>query len=123
MTGIWTGKYEQLDPIKEGDETSARPSGNLTLDLDAGKRTIKGEMTLEWTTGINRTDKWFCKGGFKSERFLEITFQNRDDKIIQFGSLLMELDPLGKNLSGRVQGFGPVSGRIISGLVELTTEP
>ena len=119
VSGLWVGEYKQVDKLHT--RSSYNPCATLTLKIKAGRKLIKGNMELKWDkkTGLNRIDKAKIKGGFIKEEFLEIFFQNSDPKVVQFGNILLELDPLGKRLSGKLQGFGPTRKGIVTGNVNL----
>ena len=80
-------------------------------------------MELQIHAGeLSRSDQLILKGGFKMDRFLELNFHNAKDEVVQFGNIIMELDPMGDKMEGKMHGYGPVSKRIMTSNIYLTKE-
>lgn len=115
LNGTWKGTIRQLDDI---DGNKAR--GLAELNLHARRKRISGRITIEMTVGeSSHTTALKLKGGFKLDRFLELNCVNENEEIVQFGNLVLELDPYGNKMYGRIQGYGPISRKIVSSELDL----
>ena len=116
INGVWKGELEGLEMFN-----GTIPTGTLEISMKAKRRVVVGNMIINHAAGeLSRKDQIVSKGGFKMDRFLELNFHNTKDEIVQFGNLILELDPLGDKLEGKIHGYGPLSKRILSGNVYLT---
>lgn len=117
VEGRWVGRVEQnaFGPDKKPLEY------DVVFDLKVGHQ-ISGSMRVDlpaWVAEMyHRTAFEFeVTGGLLYQRYVRLNYQNRDSRVIQFGSLLAEVDDQGRDLSGPFVGYGALSNRIISGFM------
>ena len=112
VNGQWTGVIRHLEEFN-----GILPTGSIEISFLAKRKRITGQLTINHAAGdYERMDLMKFRGGFKMDRFLELDFQNARDEVVQFGNLILELDPLGDKMEGKMQGYGPSSKKILSGL-------
>jgi len=115
LNGSWKGNIEHLEEIN-----GLHASGTLEISFVAKRKKIRGELLINHAAGeFKRKDRMKFTGGFKMDRFLELNFQNANDEVVQFGNMIMELDPMGDKMEGKIHGFGPLSRKVLSGNVYL----
>ena len=56
-------------------------------------------------------------GGFYSQRFIKINYENTNKAILQFGTFIFKISDSAKVLKGNFVGYGYISGDIIAGNV------
>ena len=67
-------------------------------------------QNLDPDIGVNYT----LSGSVQYRRFLKLDYQCKDPGWIQFGHLLLEIEPTGKKMEGKLVGFGPTSRTIVT---------
>jgi len=116
---VLVGKWEGLE------RQAAGPDGQpieypVYLTIRWQDRVAKGDFRFVWSKeGVVLVDETLpFEGGFVSDRFLLLNFEDPISGKIQFGSLLLELSDDGSTLKGVDVGVGYSSGRIVTGDVE-----
>ena len=106
--GKWIGKFQQHNKVDNNELT-----GDIMLNIRIKRRTVIGTAEIHhfhfqtWNTLL-------FKGGFKTERFLSIEYTNKIGGILQFGHAMLELSGTGEQIKGKIMGYGPQSGEIVS---------
>ena len=59
-------------------------------------------------------------GGLVHNRFLQLNYLSADPTIVQFGSIVSEIDSRGTTMSGKLVGYGAYSEKIVSGKYHLS---
>ncbi|CAN2044577.1 conserved hypothetical protein [Candidatus Magnetomoraceae bacterium gMMP-13] len=118
LDGTWKGKAIQDFEIA-GKEISYEVS--LIFNLKR-KRRVYGTVKVKIPPEVAaEEDKIYLEfnGGFFKDRFLKIDYRNVNHSVTQFGTMLFELLPSGKQMTGRFVGFGYFSKKIIYGSIDL----
>ena len=104
--GNWKGHYKQT---LNGNMLSI----NLSMDLKVSSTgVITGKAKVPYGDETFELD---IKGGFYSERFLKMDYENQNKSVLQFGAFIFKLSDNSKRLAGNFVGSGHVSGDIIGG--------
>ena len=104
--GKWKGTFEQT---LNGNLHSIE----LQFDLKVtNSGAITGKVKVPYGT---ETFDLNIKGGFYSQRFLKMDYENADRAILQFGSFVFKLSDSAKKLTGYFVGYGHLSQKIIGG--------
>ena len=115
LNGLWVGaSYQEVLPKKKLIEVK-------TKIIFSGKGKIingEGNYSFVWK-GVKRNVSFVATGGFRKNRFLLLEYSNTDKSIIQFGNIIFEMMPNGKELKGHFQGYGFISKDIVNGSVIL----
>jgi hypothetical protein len=93
----------------------------ITATFSAKRKQIDGTAVIRVPEEDNKTieiDLTF-NGGFLHGRFLQLDYISKDKSIVQFGSVVLELDARGKRLNGRFTGYGARVEKIISGSIDM----
>jgi hypothetical protein len=53
------------------------------------------------------------------ERFMQSNYRSRDAGMLQFGTIVLDMDDIGETIRGSYIGYGALSKRIVPGDVEL----
>ena len=110
--GKWKGYIKQSlngDLLFENVKVSFKVSDNGS---------IKGEMKVPYKDELYELK---CTGGFYSQRFMKLEYENSNKAILQFGSMVIKLSDDSIKLEGYFVGNGvigrntPVSKNIIAG--------
>lgn len=110
ISGTWKGTYEQL--LNEKLITI-----DIVMELKISSRgTITGIAKVAYE---NYSFQVVIKGGFYSDDFLKMDYENSDRSVVQFGSFVFRLASNAKNIKGCFVGFGHINERIISGQATL----
>jgi hypothetical protein len=118
LDGKWVGTlHQEVGP-------DGRPlDADYTLRLSTSRKAVKGEGNSHFQLGDKKYEsKFHVVGGFLHDRFLRFTYDNVDETTLQFGAMMLELDPNGRSLTGRFVAYGFLSKRLIYGTIELTKE-
>ncbi|MGL4631019.1 MAG: hypothetical protein ACRCVT_07415 [Leadbetterella sp.] len=107
VTGRWKGSFEQ---IYNNQLTKFEVSLELKVDYN-GK--ISGKAQIPWVN--NSLIEVVLKGGFYSQRFLQMDYENIDKAIMQFGSYILKLSDNAEKLEGNFVGYSQHTGKIING--------
>ena len=121
LVGRWSGTFEQPD----------YPGGPLSVaarvEFDRGSGALKGNARVKATLlATHRSGPrdviitFDLSGGFQHSDLIKLEYRSADPGIVQFGSMMLELNPEGTRLDGRFVGYGSISESIISGIVALT---
>ncbi len=104
--GKWKGSYEQM---LEGSHRTI----DLTIELKVTTHgTIVGKAKVPYK---NELFEMNITGGFYSDSFLKMDYENSERAILQFGAFVFKLSDDSRKLTGCFVGYGQVSGAIISG--------
>lgn len=110
IEGKWAGTYSQNNKISD-----THVEGEFAVDLKIRGKRVIGIIDVK-TPSLSVEDRiLIVEGGFRDERFLSLSYKNKQGEIMQFGYMMFELSPNGKNLKGKFLGFGPESEQVISG--------
>ncbi len=115
-----TGKWRGI--VSEDKGAKTKPIDlEISFELRASARTITGtcEIAFVWEGSPQRA-QFDVTGGFRHDRFLELSFTSQGHELVAFGSILIELDLLGQRMSGKCVGFSPRRAEIIKGTVDVT---
>jgi hypothetical protein len=116
ISGRWEGTTSQ-----ENGEYSGI-SLPIVLTAVAKGKTVTGKFHVQYPGRADRPaeeDEFTLQGGFLYDRFLQLDYISTNKHRIQFGSIILELSPIGEGLSGRYAGYGALSKQIVSGNIEL----
>lgn len=104
--GKWKGSFEQT--------LESQPI-NIEMDIEL-KVSSSGSITGKAKFPF-RDETWevSIKGGFYSERFLKLDYENVNRAILQFGAFIFRLSDDAKTLKGCFIGYGHISEKIIGG--------
>lgn len=106
VNGKWKGYFEQTF----GENNV---SIELMLDLKVSlSGSITGKAKVPYQGEIYDID---VKGGFYSQRFLKMDYENSNKAILQFGAFVFKLSDDSQKLIGYFVGYGHKSGKIIGG--------
>ena len=86
--------------------------------MHPSKKRIKGEISYNDPI-TNKKNIFTITGGFHSENYLLLNYENSDESNVHFGSAILELSPNPNTLKGLFQGFGRESRSIVSGEILL----
>jgi len=115
LTGKWAGTY-----IQDNKMDGISLNGTVQMILVAGRKVIDGKVFIE--SGLGQQLEFGVNGGFKFERFLALSYNNKLQHVAQFGFFLLELSPDATVLEGRILGFGPQSRKIVVAKIRLKCE-
>lgn len=118
-------RYEKVDS-RIRDVVYGKWKGYFEQTLEGSPQTILLEMELKVSSSGNITGKAKfpfksetyevnIKGGFYSQRFLKMDYENSDKAILQFGAFIFRLSDSAKKLTGYFVGHGHLTGNIIGG--------
>ena len=115
ITGRWKGIVHQV--IKLSDRPVEIP---VIVNLVAGRKIVSGRIHIEtvWE-GEKRKADFNASGAFIYGAFLHLSYTPSDSSVMQFGSLVLQLDPTGTVLEGRFAGYGQISKAIVGGTIRL----
>ena len=115
ITGRWEGTCHQM-PVSTGETLDY----SITADLIAGRKKVTGTFTIryEWNDQIIQ-EVFNVTGGFFYSRFLRLNYLARDESLIQFGSVVLELDAAATVFDGRYVGYGALTGEVVGGTLRL----
>ena len=116
-------KYEVLDSKRrkalsghwEGDAHQDNPPVNypkdftITLDLNAGKRSVSGKLVADYRLRENQKAEFRLHGGFLKDRFIQLDYRATDTRIVAFGTVFLELNPAGDGMDGWAAGYGAIT--------------
>lgn len=106
--GKWTGQIHQA---LNGDKRIFETQLELKVS-SAGVITGKAEVPHPNKNGVYYLS---LDGGFYSERFLKINYENSNKAILQFGTFVFMLSPNADKLTGHFVGYGNISEAVIAG--------
>ena len=134
IQGRWDGhgfqefnkeEAEQMKLNKVKDIKDTLTGGKIEfpahLDLKVEGRRIFGELELTINKvsddkHIDHEEKKFALTGSLADRdYIRLDYKTREEGTIEFGTILVMLDPAGKKLDGRFVSYGPVSRSIVGG--------
>ena len=120
LSGTWTGILDQ----HEG------PSGqplrcNVLFKLTTERQNLIGTAIIDNIIPYAGVTELNLKlnGVVSHERFVQLNYNSENPIMIQFGAVLCELSDTGREMSGKIIGYGLLTRRIISGSLELRKEP
>ena len=120
LNGTWVGTEIQEEGL--GDSPV---EFDAELTLRAGKKLITGEYKVACREDRYKDmiAEFEVSGGFphrhRHERCIKLDYENTDDSVQQFGTILLLWSPTGKELNGRIVGFSATYGVIAPGTVQL----
>jgi hypothetical protein len=104
--GRWKGSFQQV--LNDTHQTF-----DLELDIRVSNTgSLTGKAKYPYKNEIIDIN---IKGGFYSERFLKMDYENSNKAIMQFGSFVFKLSDDAKILTGYFVGYGHISGKVIGG--------
>ena len=113
IKGKWHGTIHQF--VNDGT-TAVFDDFPIEFNFEVNQKKIIGESDLNFR-GVNI--ELVAEGYFPAERHLLLTYRNKSDIQMQFGSIVMELNAEGNELEGKYVGYGNISERIIQGIISL----
>jgi hypothetical protein len=115
ITGTWRGKVRQRTGfgVKSFQQM-------IEIKLIAEGNAITGEFIDKFNDGT-KDQEWPTTviGEFFYASFLKVHYRVNDRNIMQFGTMLLELNKNGRALDGKFVGFGATSGKVITGTINL----
>jgi hypothetical protein len=115
LPGNWTGAIQ----MKEGVLATKTLSVRLNNVKISGS-TFAGTAHLTCKdTEVDYDESFTVKGGFLRPTFLKLEYTNTTPGRLEFGSMILHFDSLGKNLNGTLAGYGALSGTSVYGTVSL----
>ena len=106
ISGTWKGTFEQ---------TLNEKLVKLEIIMEL-KATSRGAITGKAKSSYkNDSFQVAIKGGFYSDDFLKMEYENVDRSVVQFGSFVFRLASNPKIMKGYFVGYGHISEMIISG--------
>lgn len=112
VSGSWEGNIQQFRSKKD-KVTEYKAALRLFVTT---KGQVSGVITGFWD---DVPHNFKVTGGFSYERFVQLSYNSEDYSSIQFGTIIMELDTLGREMIGRMVGYGAISKSIVSGEIIL----
>jgi hypothetical protein len=111
LDGAWKGEAHQaFGP--DGKPFTAE----VLLQFDAKSPNISAKGIFRFSDNGRLVDQKFdCAGGFLLDRFLRFEYDTSEKGAIQFGSIILELEPNATELRGRYQGYGVRTKDIVHG--------
>jgi hypothetical protein len=121
LHGRWRGSFVQNMPGGRGE-------ASLVLDIKAGLRIITGDVAYDGSAEIGGTvhqmqGAFTVRGGFIHDRFLKLDYRQKDRDVVQFGSVVLDLHPDGRTLTGKGVGFGSKTRMIVAVEISLEKDP
>ena len=58
-------------------------------------------------------------GGLMYERFIQLNYLADDPAVVRFGAMILELDAKGKDMKGKIIGFGAYAQKILTATMTL----
>jgi hypothetical protein len=133
IEGLWDGNgyqeftKEEVPKLKDLNMTdyTKLPNGGAAIDYPAhldlqvqGKK-IFGELEITAKIGKRHVEKKFKLLGSLADRdYIRLDYKTGETGTIEFGTILVELDPPGKKLKGMFVSFGPITRTIVGGRYE-----
>ena len=117
LTGMWKGTVKQVHG-PDGQPLQAE----AVITFGTSKPKITGKGSFRYTPiGHELVQREFeFMGGFLFDRFLRFEYNSIDSKLIEFGSVVLELEPDSKVLNGHYVAYGVGSQKIVYGGLLLT---
>ena len=118
IIGKWSGTVHQ-NRGPEGQPLDYPCCATLTVT----QQEIKGHFTTEvlYEGEMIKMD-FDVTGNLTYERFLQVNHSSKDQGVIQFGSMIFELDSAGRRMKGKYIGYGALSESIVAGTAVFTKE-
>jgi hypothetical protein len=119
LTGTWKGEAQQaFGPT--GDPFTAK----LFITFDDRTPRVRGSGRFRVIFEGQEEDYGIeLVGGFLLDSFLRLEYNSVEPNMVQFGSIILELEPDGKTLNGRYHRYGIKTKKIIFGLICLKKVP
>jgi hypothetical protein len=111
LSGVWVGTIRQHGAADE-ERMELSVEGSLTVqgNMVTGFGRVSVPTLHHWV-GLNYT----FNGLIHSRRFMQLDYVCKDQGRNQFGSMLLEIDPTGKKMIGKLVGFGAIHSTIGTG--------
>lgn len=106
LPGTWAGTVNQQKGITGTSE--------VTFEFKTFLNVVYGKMSYKDQGATLKV-----VGGFVQDRYLNLHYQNIHSATLQHGSVILHLSGTNKRLSGDFLGVGPMSEKIVRGVVEL----
>lgn len=113
IQGKWHGTIHQF--VNDG-ETAQFDDFPIEFTFKVNQKKVIGESDINYR-GDNI--ELVAEGYFPAERYLLLTYRNKSDITMQFGSIVMKLDSEGNKLKGKYVGHGNINEKIIEGIISL----
>lgn len=84
---------------------------------------VYGKATIVYSE--TEKSEMVVSGGFfleSGKRFLLLEYKNQHGIVLQFGSIILLLSDTGTRFTGKVMGYGPKTGAIVTGTIEFEKE-
>jgi hypothetical protein len=110
ISGRWKGKIRQHQPVE-----GVPPELPLEISVAVRSNTVVGSGRLGAPEhGPDVQGEFTLNGVIHYARFLQVNYVVKDPGRIQFGCVMLEIDPRGKKMEGKLVGFGAASQRIVT---------
>jgi len=91
------------------------------LDLKVQGKKIFGDLEITAKIGKKHVEKKFRLTGNLADRdYIRLDYKTNETGTIEFGTILVELDPSGNELKGMFVSFGPITRTIVGGKYKFT---
>ena len=117
ISGRWAGTVTQpaQDMTRSLEEFGCDVTFIASVDSVHGEMRITGDLTEEKKEAVLKLVGHPVDDGFLKLDYNYVAMPGS----LQFGNLILEIDPLGTKLSGMYCGFGPFLGKIVYGQINL----
>jgi len=118
--GVWRGTLSQAE--YPGGPVESR----LEMTLDVKRATIVGDLTViaRFEAHLHGrsedvTIQLRVRGGFYTDSLVKLDYKNTTPGILQFGTMILQLDARSSHMDGRLVGYGSYAERVIHGVLSL----
>lgn len=113
LTATWTGTVQQV-----ATDDRAAVELPITLELQAGSRTIRGSAKIE---DEGRLFEFDVDGAFLSGSYLRLNYsaEKSPSAALDFGVLFLRVGDIPETMTGRLVGYGSITNSLINGTVEV----
>lgn len=115
IDGKWKGEATQ-DEGPDGRPLKNKVEATLTANHD---RIVGDFRTTVHDDGIDITIDYSLSGTFQYDSFVQLDYVSKNPASMQFGSVILELDPSGISFSGKFVGYAAISRGIVGGCVSM----
>lgn len=113
IEGNWKGTVTHKNPMQGWPK-----SVPIELKFSVKRKKVIGAGSYHSFVD-SKERKWKLEGGFRTDQYLLLNYQNSDLSVIHFGSIILRLSSNGKIMSGNLIGYGPENEAVISALIDL----
>lgn len=116
LEGTWVGSGMQEVGLDGEKNFPMKISGSFLVS----RKEVVGNIEIIYDIDDKKVvTKMIFKGGFFYDRYLQFQYKNNNSDIIQFGSVLLELNSSGTRLDGRFLGYGAYTENLVYGQIQL----